>query len=420
METVMRSSKGSKLAVAGEGGKLKSHLATVALATRRGIAKSGRGRGLSAAMLLLAGGAFVAAAARADDGQPFGPKFIVSSTIPENGDLNPYGVAFVPKDFPTGGKIAPGDVLVANFNNSNNLQGTGVTIIKFTPTAGAVAPGVSAGQNGNATTFFTSMRHGLSTALGVLRKGFVIVGNLPSTDGTFKTIGQGSLQVIDRNGKLVRTLTDAKLLGSPWDLTINDEGGHAQVFVSNVVTGTVTRIDLNVGENDVAVMSQNEIAASYAHRGDPAAFVLGPTGLAFDKRANILYVASTLDNAIFAVTAAGMRTAPVDKGDLVFQDPHLRGPLALAFAPNGDLITANGDAVNSDPTHPSEIVEFTKAGKFVGESNIDASQGGSFGIAVFPVYYPFIFAAVDDVPNNVTVFNAPGVGFSSTAVADEQ
>jgi len=371
-------------------------------------------------MLLLAGGAFAAAAARADDSQPFGPKFIVSSTIPANGDLNPYGVTFVPKDFPTGGKIAPGDVLVANFNASSNLQGTGVTIIKLTPSGGAVAPAVPAGQSGNATTFFTSMRHGLTTALGVLRKGFVIVGNLPSTDGTFKTIGQGSLQVIDRNGILVRTLMDAQFDGSPWDLTINDEGGHAQLFVSNVVKGTVARIDLSVGQNDVAVLSQNEIAANYAHRGDPVAFVLGPTGLAFDKRANILYVASTLDNAIFAVSAAGMRTSPVDKGDLVFQDPHLRGPLALAFAPNGDLITTNGDAVNSDPTHPSEIVEFTKAGKFVGESNIDASQGGAFGIAVFPSYYPFIFAAVDDVPNNVTVFNAPGVGLSSTAVAAEQ
>ena len=81
-------------------------------------------------MLLLAGGAWAATAARADDSQPFGPKFIVSCTIPANGDLNPYGIAFVPKDFPSGGKIAPGDVLVANFNNSNNLQGTGVTIIQ--------------------------------------------------------------------------------------------------------------------------------------------------------------------------------------------------------------------------------------------------------------------------------------------------
>jgi hypothetical protein len=371
-------------------------------------------------MLLIAGGAFAATPTRADDSQgSFGPRFIVSCTIPANGDLNPYGVVFVPKDFPSGGKIAPGDVLVANFNNSSNLQGTGLTIVKLART-GAVAPLVSPGQNGTATTFFTSSRPGLTTALGVLRRGFVIVGNLPSTDGTFKTHGQGALQVIDRNGNLVRTLMDAKFLGSPWDLTINDEGAHAQVFVSNAVTGTVARIDLSVAENDVAVMSQNEIAENYSHHGSPVAFVLAPTGLAFDKKANILYVASTLDNAIFSVSAAGMRTSPVDKGDVVFQDPHLRGPLALAFAPNGDLITANGDAVNGDPTHPSEIVEFTTAGKFVSESNIDSGQGGAFGIAVSGSHYPFIFAAVDDVPNSVTIFNAPGVGLGSAAVADER
>jgi hypothetical protein len=373
-------------------------------------------------MLLLAGGALAATAARADGSQPFGPKFIVSCTIPHNGDLNPYGIAFVPSDFPPGGKIAPGDVLVANFNNSSNLQGTGVTIIQFTPSKGVVTPLVSPGQKGTATTFFTSKVTGLSTALGVLRKGFVIVGNLPSTDGTFKTHGQGSLQVIDRNGNLVRTLMDKKFLGSPWDLTINDEGGTAQVFVSNAVTGTVVRLDLSVGSNDVALRSENEIAQGYAHRGDPAAFVLGPTGLAFDQKTKILYVASTLDNAVFAVSAAGTRTSPVDKGDLVFQDDkHLRGPLALVTAPNGDLITANGDAVNSDPTHPSELVEFTKGGKFVGESNVDAGQGGSFGIAVPPgIFYPLILAAVDDVPNTVTVFNAPGVALGSTPLAAQQ
>jgi hypothetical protein len=397
-----------------------SRLATVAWATRRGLAKGGRARGLSAAMLLIVG-TLEATVARADDSQgTFGPRFIVSCTIPSNGDLNPYGVVFVPKGFPSGGKIAPGDVLVANFNNSSNLQGTGVTIIKFTPSSGAVAPLVSPGQKGKATTFFTSTPTGLTTALGILSKGFVLVGNLPSTDGTFKTHGRGSLQVIDRNGNLVRTLTDAKFLGSPWDLTINDEGAHAQVFVSNAVTGTVVRIDLSVAENDVAVMSQNEIAEGYAHRGNASAFVLAPTGLAFDKKTNILYVASTADNAIFSVSAAGMRTSPVDKGDVVFQDPHLRGPLALAFAPNGDLLTANGDAVNPSPTHPSEIVEFTTAGKFVSESNVDSGQGGAFGIAVSAVYYPFILAAVDDVPDSVTVFNAPGVGLGSTAVANEQ
>jgi hypothetical protein len=68
------------------------------------------------------------------------------------------------------------------------------------------------------------------------------------------------------------------------------------------------------------------------------------------------------------------------------------------------LVTTNGDAVNPDPAHPTEIVEFTKEGKFIRESNIDAGQGGAFGIAI---PYPLSFAAVDDVPNTVTVFTAP-------------
>jgi hypothetical protein len=41
------------------------------------------------------------AAAYADDGEgAFLPRLVTSSTIPANGDLNPYGVAFVPQGFP--------------------------------------------------------------------------------------------------------------------------------------------------------------------------------------------------------------------------------------------------------------------------------------------------------------------------------
>jgi len=55
------------------------------------------------------------AAYAADGVQPFIPRIIISSTIPANGDLNPYGLAFVPDGFASGGMIAPGDVLVSNF-----------------------------------------------------------------------------------------------------------------------------------------------------------------------------------------------------------------------------------------------------------------------------------------------------------------
>src|SRR5271165_1061262 len=53
------------------------------------------------------------------------------STVPANGDLNPYGVAFVPRHFDRGsGPLKHGDILVSNFNNSSNLQGTGTTIVR--------------------------------------------------------------------------------------------------------------------------------------------------------------------------------------------------------------------------------------------------------------------------------------------------
>jgi hypothetical protein len=359
--------------------------------------------------LSLAGiGLWSIATAQADDhGKAFLPRLIVSSTIPANGDLNPYGVAFVPEGFPKGGAISPGDVLVSNFNNIGNLQGTGTTIVKLTPD-GTVAPSVAAGQNGNAATFFESSQAGLTTALGVLRRGFVLVGNVPTSDGTISTISQGSLQVVDRHGNMLQTLTDATFLDSPWDLTIADDGARAQVFVSNVLSGTVSRLDLAVSASNVTVLQKTEIAMGYPHQPNAAALVLGPTGLAYDEATDVLYVASTADNAIFAVPQAGNATSPVVKGALVFADPHLRGPLALVFAPNRHLLTANGDAVNGDPTQPSEIVEFTKSGQFIREFNVDAGQGGAFGIAtVLSDDVGFNFAAVDDVPNDISVYSLP-------------
>lgn len=324
---------------------------------------------------------------------------IVTSTVPANGDLNPYGVAIVPDRFPGGGALHPGDVLVSNFNNSNNNQGTGTTIIKFSPGTGKVAP------NGQAIAFFQGKAGlGLTTALGVLQRGFVLVGNVPTTNGMFTTIQPGSLLFLDRNGEQILAVTTP--LNGPWDLTIFDEFDHAKVFVSNVLNGTVARLDLVVGASAITVAQVTTIATGYTFRSDPNALVLGPTGLAYDAVKDVLYVASTADNAIFAVPRAGTAKTAVKKGTPVFLDPHLRGPLALAFAPNGDLLSANGDAVNADPTQPSEIVEFTREGKFVSQFNIDAAQGGAFGLAVAVVRQSFVrFAFVDDVNNTLTVLD---------------
>ncbi len=341
--------------------------------------------GLCAALVL---------ASESDDA--FVPRLINSSTIPSNGDLNPYGVAFVPDRFPEGGALAAGDVLVSNFNNSANLQGAGTTIVQLTP-RGSLAP------PGTATAFFTSGLPGLSTALGVLRGGFVIVGNVPTTDGTFGTIGQGALQVIDRHGHLAQTLSDPQFLDGPWDLALDDHGDHAHIFVSNVLNGTVSRLDVTVGVKGLTLLKKTAIATGYTHVPNAAALILGPTGLAFDRATDLLYVASTADNTIYVISHASSRTNAVARGGVAFSDSRLRGPLALRFAPNGDLLTANGDAVNADVLHPSEIVEFTTGGQFVREYNVDSSQGGAFGLDTLREG-PFDYAVIDDVTNNLSVY----------------
>ena len=319
---------------------------------------------------------------------PPGSPILSVSTDSGNGDGNPYGVAFVPDGFPPGGPLRAGDVLVSNFNSNSGLQGTGTTIVQIKQSGGP------------ASLFFGGTPPlGLTTALGALKAGFVLVGSLPTTEGTCTTIGQTSLLIIDRHGKLVDTLTDNTLLDGPWDLTVNDVGNRAQVFVSNVLNGTVTRINLKTTHSGkIAIESMTRIASGYGFACNSAAVVVGPTGLAYDRSKDILYVASTSDNEIFAVPGAGHADSDQGTGSVIYQDnEHLHGPLGLALAPNGDLITANGDAINPpDPSHNSEIVEFTPEGQFVSQFQIDPVAGSAFGLAVERRLGKILFAAVDD------------------------
>ncbi len=321
----------------------------------------------------------------------------IVSTVPINGDVNPYGVAFVPDGFARGGALEPGDILVSNFNNSANLQGTGTTIVKVAPTGG-----VSVFFQGKAGL-------GLTTALGVLRRGFVLVGNLTTTDGTSNTVQQGSLLILNSAGAMVSSLSDASLLDGAWDLAIHDDGSRPQVFVSNVLNGTVTRLDLSISGTAVTVSSSTRIASGYTHRFDPAALVIGPTGLAYDTDHDVLYVASTGDNKVFAIDHARAASKDVGMGRVVYTDNvHLHGPLGLALAPNGHLITANGDAVNTGGMQ-NELVEFTVGGRFVAQFQVDSgAAGGAFGLAFSRSGGEFRFAAVDDVQNTLDVWTLRG------------
>jgi hypothetical protein len=316
----------------------------------------------------------------------------ILSTVPSNGDVNPYGVAFVPGGFPTGGLLASGDILVSNYNDNQNLQGTGTTIIKF--------------RDGQQTLFFQAPAgSGLSTGLAVLKAGFVLVANMPTTDGTANTVKPGSLIAINSAGQVVWTLANMQQIDGPWDFTVYDQGSKATVFVSNVINGTIQRITLGISHGAISLLSTTLISSGYPHRPDPAALEVGPTGLAYDAARDTLYVASADDNAIYAVPDATQVRQNGGKGFRIYTDTlHLHGALALTMAPNGNLICSSNDVVNAVAGQPSELVEFTRGGVFVAEHPVDPNLGGSFGLAFGTVGGKTTFAAVDDNTSSLEVW----------------
>jgi len=343
--------------------------------------------------------ALPAALLRAQENNQVTPPFLpaqvrVLSTIPPNGDLNPYGVATVPQQFPPGATVNPNDILVSNFNNSSNLQGTGTTIVRIQ-------------ASGPASVFFQGKAPlGLSTALNVLQAGFVVVGNFPSPDlsGNCATAQAGSILVINKKGKQVGSIVDPSING-PWDSALFDQGSTAKLFVANGLSGTIVRLDLAVNPGGVSLKKAIQIASGYGNHCDPVTFVDAPTGLVYDSTTDVLFVASTVDNAIFAVSGAGNRTNDSGTGTIVYQDPvHLHGPLAMAMAPNGHLIVSNNDAINPDPNQPSEIVEFTTQGAFVRQISVDQNPGGSFGLNIVASLGAARFAFVDDNVNALSIW----------------
>jgi hypothetical protein len=319
------------------------------------------------------------------------------STIPSNGDVNPYGVFFAPKTLLAGGVLQPGDILVSNFNNSQNLQGLGTTIVRVD-------------SSGNTSTFFTapSSQSGLSAAIGVLTNGIVLIGNLPTADGTSATAQAGRLGVVDRFGDYLGAFGTPAVVDGPWGMAVYDTGtngtGTAHVFLSNVLSGVVSRFDITYTPSNIGA-SALVLANGFSHRGDPAALELGPTGLAYNSANDTLYVASSTDNAIYEIQQAVASNNTVGATLLVQDLTHLHGPLDLALLPNGHLVVANSDGSNVDLNQPSELVEYTASGVFVAQMSVDPTNGGAFGLAVNNLGWGTIrLGAVDDNANQLKIW----------------
>ena len=308
----------------------------------------------------------------------------VVSTTPDNGDVNPYAIWPVKADM---GALHTGDVLVDNFNNKSNDQGTGTTIVDVHPDKSvsvfATLPQNLAGCPGGV---------GLTTAMVVLNDGWVLVGSLPSTDGKIDTSNAGCLVELSPTGQVAGTLAGDYLNG-PWDATVADHGDTATLFVTTTLNGvkdaggkvvnhgTVVRLELSQTPTKPPVVTSHVIVAdTLPEQEDASAFVKGPTGLVLDP-AGVLYVGDNVGNRVAVVPNALTRPDSAGAGTTLSSGGQLANPLGMDRAPNGDLLVANA--------RNGKIVEISTTGTQLGEyfANEDVAQdppgnGDLFDIAV--------------------------------------
>ncbi len=351
----------------------------------------------------LAAGAMAAQARAASFTGGFGTVTTIASTVPANGDLNPYGVAVVPH---SQGKLVKGDVLVSNFNNSANQQGTGTTIVSVSP-GGSVSQFAQIGASGPASACPGGI--GLTTALSILDGGWVVVGSLPTTGGDPATAKAGCLLVLNSQGKVVETFSGHGING-PWDMTAVNFGPVAELFVTNVLNGTVAAAGAQVNKGTVlrllvttprdgyarpALLDSDVIGSGFAEQTDPAALVIGPTGVGLGADGT-LYVADTVGNRITAIRDALFRPGSAGTGRVVTTAGGLNSPLGLAIAPGGDILTVNSGDGN--------LVETTPGGVQATPKQVTPGGAGAlFGLAVAPhgggVYF------VDDSVNTLDLLH---------------
>ncbi|HBK05905.1 MAG TPA: hypothetical protein DDZ81_08560 [Acetobacteraceae bacterium] len=332
----------------------------------------------------------------------------LTSTVPENGDQNPYAIVVAPV---SAGKIQKDDVLIDNFNDISNLQGLGTTIVDYNPTT-------------KQTTLFAALpRHlpqcpggvGLTTAMTMLKSGWVIVGSAPSNDGTTRTRGDGCLLVLDPNGQLVDTWTGADI-NDPWgNMAVIDNGSSATLFVSMVGFGvpapsvrdpdtgfpvmlhkaTVLRIELTIPPGKPpAIKSRTVVGDGFAHRADKSSYLIGPTGLAITPDGT-LYVSDALENRIVAISDAATRTTSAGTGQEITKGGLLNRPLSLIIAPNGHLLACNGlngQVVEIDPVARKQIYA-----QWINTNQAQSPPGNGdlFGMAIRPDGKAFYYVADD-------------------------
>ncbi|MGZ3495989.1 MAG: hypothetical protein ACXWNK_01935 [Vulcanimicrobiaceae bacterium] len=289
----------------------------------------------------------------------------IGSTVSSTpADVNPYGLDVAKV---TSGKIDAGDLVVCNFNNPGNVQGTGTTIIALHPVVGS-------------TPTTVAKDHVLMgcNALVMAPSGFIWTAAFKANDNP----------ILTSSGTVVTALKDG-----PWDHPFgqafappNASLSVPAFYVSNAGNGSLVRVSVFPGPT----FRFTTIATGFPINGGKPGSILSPSGLNYQSSGDRLYVVDGTNNALYAidnvssVTANGITVNGLTfsgpfaaQAHVIFSGAPLNGPISSAILPGGNIAVGN----TLDPDGQNLIVEISPSGLVLDVKNVDTGAAGAlFGM----------------------------------------
>ena len=284
----------------------------------------------------------------------------IGSTSPSTPhDVNPYGLDIAKV---SAGMITAGDLVVCDFNDPGNVQGTGTEIVSLHPTVGAV-PTLIAKSN---------TLQGCN-AIAMAPNGKIWAAAFRANDNPIFT----------SSGELVTALSNG-----PWHHPFGEAfagGAHPAFYVSNAADGSLVRVS-------VPDLTFTVIATGFPVNGGKPGSILSPSGLNYQSSGDILYVVDGTNNTLYAidnvssvgangiaVNASGTSFTGPSAADahVIFSGPPLNGPISSAILFNGNIAMGN----TLDPDGQNLIVEVSPSGQLLDVKNVDTGAAGAlFGM----------------------------------------
>lgn len=289
---------------------------------------------------------------------------IGSAVNPVNGDVNPYGLDVAKI---TAGKIQAGDLVVCDFNNRSNIQGTGKSILVLHPVVGSKP--VSIAGYGDLTG---------CDALALAPSGPIWAAAFSANDNP----------ITSPSGQHLTSLPQFswhRPFGEAFAPPINSISVPA-FYVSNASDGSLVRVYVFPGPS---FRFATIVTGFPVNHGVPGS-ILAPSGLNYQRSGDILYVVDGTNNALYAIhnisrifsngiTVHGLTFSgpQASAAKVVFAGAPLNGPISSAILPGGNIAVGN----TLDPNGKNLIVEITPLGSVVHVSNVDTGAAGAlFGM----------------------------------------